>query len=136
MPTYDAQCCECDAQFTYVSSIARCLDVPNCGLCNGTARKVILSAPLGFVHGKFEAYKSIVDGSLISTANDLKEHNKRNGVINLNDMYSEEDIRSGNMGRKQVVDDKPDIAGDIAESIHDLNNGYKPVVAKEDDIII
>lgn len=133
MPTYDAQCCECDAQFSYVASIADCLNVPNCELCNGVAKKMIFSAPKGFVKGKFEAYKSIVDGTIISTASDLAEHNRRNGVVNLNDGWSEEAIRSGNIGEKKVENHKEDIAGDMAESIHKLNQGYRPTVGADDD---
>lgn len=133
MPTYDAQCCECDAQFIYLSSISNCLEVPNCGLCNGVARKVILSAPQGFVKGKFDAYKSIVDGTIISTASDLAEHNRRNGVMNLNDGWSEEAIRSGSIGEKKEENHKQDIAADMAESVHDLNQGYRPTVGADND---
>lgn len=133
MPTYDAQCCECDAQFIYVSTIADCLKVPNCGLCNGAAKKMIFSAPKGFIKGKFDAFKSIVDGTIINNAAELAEHNRRNGVMNLNDGWSEEAIRSGNIGEKKVEDQKPDVAADMAESIHMLNQGYKPTIGADDD---
>ncbi len=34
------------------------------------------------IHGVFEPFKSVVDGSIISTANQLRQHNFRNGVVN------------------------------------------------------
>ena len=34
------------------------------------------------IHGVFEPFVSVVDGSVISTANQLREHNVRNGVVN------------------------------------------------------
>ena len=34
------------------------------------------------IHGIFEPFKSMVDGTLISTNRQLREHNKRNNVVN------------------------------------------------------
>jgi putative FmdB family regulatory protein len=134
MPIYQAECNACQAQFEYHSSIANCLDVPKCGLCQSSARKVILSAPLGFVHGKFEPFKSMIDGTTITTNRELKEHNVRNGVMNLNEIYTEREILEGKMHERKIESQAKEIVEDIRESVHALNNGYKPTIGTEDEL--
>lgn len=134
MPTYQAQCVACDNQFEYLSTMDKCLDVPECPLCGGQSRKVILSAPVGFVTGKFEAFRSMVDGSLIRNNRELAEHNKRNNVYNLNDAYSEEKVVSGDFGQKGPVKvDKKELANDIVDSVRRLEHGYKPTLEVQED---
>lgn len=138
MPVYEAQCTGCEAQFEYVSKVSECLQVPRCGLCNAPARKVILHAAQGFVKGKFEAFKSTVDGSLISNARDLAEHNKRNRVVNLNEGYDEAKVVAGDFGQKEakakaVQDQKKEILAEVQESIHMVSNGHKPTVGVLDE---
>lgn len=134
MPTYQAECNSCQAQFEYFSSIARCMDVPRCGLCQSSARKVILTAPLGFVHGKFEPFQSMIDGTTISTNRELKEHNARNGVMNLNEIYTEQEIQEGKIHERKVESQANDIAKDIQESVAQVKAGYKPTIGTEDEI--
>lgn len=135
MPTYQAECNACQAQFEYYASVANCLDVPRCGLCQSTARKVILSAPLAFVHGKFEPFQSMIDGTTITTNRELKEHNARNGVMNLNEIYSEREIQEGKMlAPKKVESQAKDIAKDIQESVAKVKAGYKPTIGTEDEL--
>lgn len=126
MPTYQAECLACGNQFEYASSIHRCLDVPHCPLCQKTARKVILSAPLGFVTGKFDAFVSPVDGSVIRNQRELQNHNERNGVVNIQDGYSEDKVLKGDFSVKEEKLDPNERKRDIAEAIHDLEHGYKP----------
>lgn len=133
MPIYEAECKNCQSQFEYVSSVANCMDVPRCGLCNSESRKVILSPAKGYVTGKFEAFKSTIDGTLISTNRDLQEHNRRNNVVNLNEVYTDEEIKAGKPAEKKKVDNKKEILNDIQEAVHQVKNGYKPTIGTEDD---
>lgn len=134
MPIYQAQCSECDTQFEYQAVIAKCLDVPECPLCGKPARKVILSAPTGFVTGKFEPFKSMVDGSVITCQKDLNEHNKRNGVVNIQEGYSEEKVLRGEFGPKEKPKpDKKEIAKDIIEAARQVEHGYKPKLEVQED---
>jgi len=133
MAKYDAQCNECDVQFEFSSSIAQYKDVPPCPLCNGTARRIILAAPQGFVTGKFDPFKSPVDGSVIRTTNDLAEHNKRNGVVNIHDGYSEEKVLKGDFGAKKPESNTKEVTKDIHEAIHDVTHGYKPTIGVQED---
>ena len=130
---YEAECLECSHQFDYVSSAAECRNVPKCPQCWGEAKKVIRTAPTGVVTGKFDSFTSPVDGSLIRNKRELAEHNRRNGVINLNDAWSEEKIKSGQIGEKPQQESKDEKVKDVLEAIHAVENGYKPKVDVQDE---
>lgn len=125
MPRYDARCDNCSEVTEYFATVSECLVTPHCARCGGATRKVILRAPTGYVKGKFEAFKSVVDGSIIASDRDMREHNSRNGVVNLADGYDDATVRSGDFGKKEVTTPK-DISADIGDSIRKLNDGYKP----------
>lgn len=122
---YEAECGECGLQFDYTASVELCYTVPPCPRCAATARKVVRTAPLGVVTGKFEPFRSMVDGSLIQSQRDLKEHNLRNGVVNLHDGYSEDKILRGEFNKPK---DKKDTVQDVIQSIKAVESGYKPEV--------
>lgn len=133
MAKYDAQCNWCDTQFEYSARIDSREDVPNCPLCGYHARRVILAAPQGFVTGKFEAFKSPVDGSLVRSARDLAEHNTRNGVVNIQEGYSEEKVLKGDFGQKKSTNNVKEVAQDVQQAIHDVTHGYKPIIGVQED---
>lgn len=133
MATYDAQCNQCDTQFQFTARIEFYNDPPECPLCAGPTRRVILSAPQGFVKGKFDSFMSPVDGSVISTAHDLAEHNKRNGVVNIQDGYSEEKVLKGDFGQKKEEKKVKEVADDVQQAIHDVTHGYKPTIGVQED---
>lgn len=135
MARYDAQCNNCDAQFEFTARIEFYNDPPECPLCTGPTRRIILAAPQGFVKGKFDAFVSPVDFSVISTERDLAEHNRRNGVVNIQEGYSEEKVLKGDFGKKKEDNNAKEVAGDIQEAIHDVTHGYKPTIGAEDDDI-
>ena len=132
MPTYTARCSECETVIEYVTSISNCLDCPPCG-CGGATTKVILQAPRGFVLGKFEAFRSTVDGTVITNQRALREHNRRNDVVSLSDGYSEEKIQSGDFNKKKQVAALPDVRQDLQEAVHMVQNGYKPTIEVHDE---
>lgn len=129
---YEAEC-GAGHPFEYSASVQDYKVVPPCPMCGAVARKVIRTAARGVVLGKFDAFTSPVDGTLISSARDLKEHNRRNGVVNLNDGYSEEKIKSGQIGEKPQQESKAEKAKDVMEAIHAVKNGYKPKVEVQDE---
>ena len=130
---YDAVCMKCFMTFEYYRTMNRCKEVPECPGCGSKdVRKIILTAPTGFVKGKFEAFKSGLDGTVISTERQLQEHNKRNNVCLLGDGYANEEILAGKCGQQGPTPvDKKDIAKDIVESIQRLEAGYKPTLENE-----
>lgn len=133
MAKYDAQCCKCDNQFEFQARIEFYNDPPECPLCGGETRRIILAAPQGFVKGKFESFLSPVDGTVINNARELAEHNKRNSVVNIQEGYSEEKVLRGDFGAPEKENTAEDISKDVGEALRDLNNGYKPIVKGADD---
>lgn len=131
MPLYESRCHECGILYSYRRSVAEYMNTPRCDSCGGPTHKVIMTAPVGYVQGKFEPFKSQVDGSIITCQEDLREHNKRNNVVNLHEGYSEEKILAGDMGQKKVVPDKKEIVEDMHRAIHEVSQGYKPKIVDE-----
>jgi hypothetical protein len=105
------------------------MDTPEC--CGEKTLKVITRAPMGVVRGRFEPFKSPVDGSIISSIRDMAEHNKRNNVVSLADGYTDEVVRSGNFGEKPKADPK-DLKQDVVESFKMVSSGYTPERRSED----
>lgn len=129
---YDAICLKCSHTYEYFRPIADRAMVPECPKCrSGEVRKIILSAPVGFVTGKLEPFKSQIDGTIITTERELQEHNKRNNVCLLGEGYSNEDILAGRCYEKEPPKDKKEIAKDIVESIRQVEAGYKPLIESE-----
>ena len=124
---YEAQCVECDNEFEYVRSVDQRHDVPDCPRCQGLAVKTIRTGPATATNN-FAPYRSPVDGSIISSKRDLEAHNKRNNVALLNDGYSEESIRAGDIKRKSATLDKNELAADLAQAKAMVESGYKPQV--------
>jgi hypothetical protein len=93
----------------------------------------MLSAPRGFVKGKFDAFVSPVDFSVISTERDLAEHNKRNGVVNIQEGYSEEKVLKGDFGQKKEENNVKEVADDVQQAIHDVTHGYVPTIGVQED---
>ncbi len=133
MALYDARCGACDNQFEFRCPIDKRDDVPPCPLCGALAARIMLAAPQGFVKGKFDAFVSPVDMSVISTQRDLQEHNKRNGVVNIQEGYCEEKVLKGDFGRVKEENNVKEVASDVQEAIHDVTHGYKPTIGVQDD---
>lgn len=132
MPLYQARCPQCGSYAEYRRSIDERMDTPVCD-CGSRMDKVIYTAPTGVVTGKFEPFVSMVDGTLIRNNRELQEHNRRNNVVNLNDGFSEEKVRAGDLGQKPATLDKSERVADIQEAIHKVSNGYKPKVEVDDE---
>lgn len=133
MPVYEGRCRACETKVDYIRSVDQRKDTPPCPACGGVVVQAILTAPSSFVTGKFDAFVSHVDGSLIRSNRDLEEHNRRNNVVNLSDGFSEDKILSGDFGQKEEKLDPKELKADIAEAIHKVNSGYKPVIGAQDE---
>ena len=133
MALYDARCGACDNQFEFRAPIALREQVPPCPLCGAFAARIMLTAPQGFVKGKFDAFVSPVDFSVISTERDLAEHNRRNGVVNIQEGYSEEKVLKGDFGQKKEDKNVKEVSDDIQQAIHDVTHGYVPTIGVQED---
>ncbi len=132
MPTFDAKCERCTAVTEYVRQMSERNDTPHCPACGHKMAKVILSAPMGYVSGNFEPFKSPVDGAVIGSQRDLREHNSRNNVVSLHDGYDDATITSGKFNTNKPPP-KEDMASDIVESIQMLEQGYQPTYVGAED---
>jgi len=126
MPVYTSYCEECSKAKDYHSSIAERLNTPPCAACGGETSLVILQAPMGFVRGRFEPFRSNVDGTIIANHRDMDEHNRRNGVVCLADGYSDEKVRSGSFERKEETLDVGELRDDLGAALLAVKDGYKP----------
>lgn len=133
MPVYEAYCPECHVVTDYRAAIADALVTPDCPACGGRTRKGIFTPPKGFVKGKFEAFRSVVDGSLIDSQRAMDEHNKRNNVVCIADGYDDATVKAGAFGRKESKLDKKELVADIQQAIHEVQNGYKPTIGDADE---
>ena len=124
MPLYTAACSECANVMTYIARVDDRLCTPVC-TCGGETSLVILKAP-GTVIRNFDAFRSTVDGSVIRGDRDLREHNARNGVMNLHDRYTDGELASAGKKREVVVD-KTELATDVYEAVKRVEAGYKPM---------
>ena len=132
MPTYDAQCSVCGETQAYCRAVNDRMDTPQC--CGIPMQKVILTAPKGFIFGKFDPFLSPVDGSTIRTKRELQEHNKRNNVVSMADGYSDEKIKAGLTTKPAApLVDRADLEKDVAQAINMVRDGYKPTIEVHDD---
>lgn len=96
--------------------------------CPGCGKQLKQTIPRIKVFTKsFEAFRSPVDGSIISNHRELTEHNKRNGVVNLHDGYDEKAVKS--LTERNWQKPPEDIKPDMAKAIQKLEDGYKPAPA-------
>lgn len=134
MPVYDAFCSGCSTVEEYIRTVDNRLDTPPCGKCGGVTTLAIFKAPKGYVQGKFEPFRSTVDGTIIKNHNDMREHNKRNDVVCLADGYSDAQVKAATF-RKPVevpITTKEELAADIMAATIEVRDGYKPEVQYED----
>ena len=75
--------------------------------------------------GRFEAFKSVVDGSIIRTQREMDEHNKRNNVVCMAEGYDDKSILAGECGPKKEQDTSKQ---ELIDSYFMVKQGYKPKV--------
>lgn len=105
-----------------------------CPECGRSLRRVITAPRYLNNTSEFKAFKSPVDGSIVSTQQSLREHNKRNGVTNIHDGYDEKALMAATKRNYQKELDKEraaDLALDMRHAINKCEQGYKPQPAPE-----
>lgn len=86
----------------------------------------------------FEAFKSPVDGSVITNRRELAEHNRRNDVVNVHDGFDSAAVDAMiTKDYQKPLDDerRKDLQSDMEISLQRLNDGYVPTTAPENEII-
>lgn len=106
----------------------------SCPECGKPLNRVI-TAPRYLNNTKpFEAFISPVDRTVINSQRELREHNKRNNVVNTHDGYDEKAILGfTKKDWQKPLDDerRADLQEDMKLAVQRLEHGYKPAPSTE-----
>lgn len=111
----------------------------SCPECGRSLRRIITAPACLTGTREFQSFKSTVDGTIISCERELREHNKRNGVMNLHDGYDEKALMNMTKQDHRAPLDKErsaDLSKDMLEAVSKLEQGYKPQPASQGDIVV
>ena len=139
MAIYTYRCPVCDRREEVVQSIASYCerpDVPSCpGASNtmphGPMERYLTPTLFTCDATNFPAFKSTIDGEVISSRSQQKEHMSKHGVVLFDDMKGEFEQK-----RKEIQKSfTADLKTDLVESIHKLDAGHKPNVIRQEEFI-
>lgn len=137
---YPYKCDRCGSKIDRVCSLREyeANPVHLCFTCQEPMRRIIC-APTALVNTRvFEAFKSPVDGSIITNSAELREHNKRNNVVQLHEGYDEKGVQNLTKIDYQAAKDAEtakDLRDDMQKAVTKLEQGYKPAPPPESEII-
>jgi len=104
-----------------------------CPVC-GEYISQILTAPRFITGAKpFRPFRSTVDGTIISSEHALREHNKRNNVVNLHDGYDERAVQGfvhKDWEAERHKENEKEVKADMATAVEKLQDGYTPTPAE------
>jgi hypothetical protein len=127
MAIYPYKCRQCGKTEEVVQSIASyCKDPIRPEHCLKVMDRVFtvpMVAPDTLWNKQFVSH---VDGSVITSRSELREHNARNGVVNYDDVKDEIPAKRKEIAKQAEVQRK----SDIVEALHMVDAGYKPQVDK------
>lgn len=141
MAIYTYRCPVCDRREEVVQSIASYCEAPRVPTCkhsgaDGLVRPMAMErylTPTLFTCDatNFPAFKSTIDGEVIASRSQQKEHMAKHGVVLFDDMKGEFEAK-----RKEIQKSfTADLKTDLVESIHKLDAGHKPNVIKQEEFI-
>jgi hypothetical protein len=109
----------------------------SCFICGRAVQRVI-SAPRFLNNTKeFKAFRSPVDGTIVSSEQGLRNHNARNNVVNVHDGYDEKSIIGAtkrNYQKELDVERSKDLSQDLKQAIHKVSDGYVPQPAQQGEL--
>lgn len=134
MPVYTSKCEDCGNIVEQARPVSLYKEYPRCPACHGATVCAILIPPQGFIKGKFDAFRSTVDGTVISTESELREHNKRNNVKSMSEGFTTEALMEMTTKPRETPKvDKAEVKADIVEAIREVESGYKPLIGAQDE---
>lgn len=129
MAIYPYICDGCGKNEEVIQSITSYIEqprIPDC--CEVKMRRVF--TPL-LMSMDFEPFVSTIDGTIINSRSDRREHMSRHGVVPFDDIAP--DITRN---KKYMQDSfKKDVKSDILEAVHKVESGYNPRIENEVAII-
>lgn len=132
---YPYKCPACGSNATRVCRLAEYEADPTFRCACGAQMVRRITAPRFLNNTKpFESFKSPVDGSIITCERELREHNKRNNVVNIHEGYTEAELNDFTKRdwHKPLEDERrKDLREDIDTAVQKLHEGYVPHPANE-----
>jgi hypothetical protein len=94
--------------------------------------------PPGAIVRKVETFRSHVDGSIIRTTRDLRDHNERNRVVDVREYDGHFCDPDAKKRREEEIlgvskQDKLERVEALKEAAHKVEQGYKPEIRRMDD---
>jgi putative FmdB family regulatory protein len=132
MAIYPYRCKECGRQEEVVQSIASYCESPNVPSCHGPMERFITAPMFSIDIAPWAAYRSPIDGTVITSRAERNEHMARHGVVLYDDIAPDIERNRKDIAKKAVAD----IKQDVIEATHKvLDHGYKPNVIPESELI-
>lgn len=132
---YPYECSACGNRVIRTCRLAEYEAQPSYVCECGEVMTRVITAPRLLANTKpFEAFKSPVDGSIISCERELREHNKRNNVVNIHDGYDEKslnDFTKRDWQKPLDEERRVDLLDDMRQAVTKLEQGYVPQPATE-----
>lgn len=111
MPMYRIKCNKCGMQDDIYRKIADYDNLPDC--CGVKTQRVLCAT---FVSGDISPYQSQVDGSMITSKTQHREHLKQHGLVEIGNEVK------AHMTREKPKVDKEAIRRDISQAIDQLSH--------------
>lgn len=124
MPTYSYECQSCEYQGEFFASMDDCRRSPACEECGKETKRVILSAPMGYVHfpaAGGHGYVSPVSGKFIETKRARIDDLKRTGSRPYEGREQEEKV-----AKKYREDEQRKSDDRIGESVKEMFHQLPP----------
>jgi putative FmdB family regulatory protein len=128
---YPYKCRECgrtEEVFQSIASYSEEPDIPEC--CFKTEMVRVLTVPM-MAPDLRTSYVSPIDGSVISSRAQQKEHMERHGVVHFDEIAP--DIERNRKARQAAA--VADIKTDLIESFHRVEAGHKPQIIPESELV-
>lgn len=131
MAIYPYKCRECGKTEEVVQSISSYSKLPRIPICaDHGAMFRVYTAPM-VAPDMQSGYVSPIDGSIIGSRAQQREHMNRHGVVHYEEIKP--DIERNRIARQKAA--IADIKNDMIEAIHKVEAGHKPQIIPEAELI-
>lgn len=127
MAIYTYRCPRCDTRKEVVQSIRSYCEKPEIPACHGPMERCIVATLVNFDTAPWAAYQSPIDGSMITSRSERREHMAKHGVVPTDEIMPDV-IRNKKRMQEKF---KADIKQDIATAFQMADAGYKPIIETE-----
>lgn len=129
MALYPYRCKKCDSEELVVQTIKSYSESPSVPICCETMMQRVITAPMLAVD--IAPYRSMIDGSIVNSRSEEREHMRKHGVV-----HTDEIMPDVERNRKRMLESfKEGVKDDIADAILRVEQGQKPNIIPEEELI-